>query len=112
MSLSLSALAAGLALLALTAYTVLAGADFGGGVWDFFARGPRANAQRRAISDAMGPVWESESRLVDIPACDPVHSLSYCLFGPERGFLHSVPLVIAWDHSARGGVCIQGAWHR
>jgi cytochrome d ubiquinol oxidase subunit II len=59
MSLSLSVLAAGLALLALTAYTVLAGADFGGGVWDFFARGPRANAQRRAISDAMGPVWES-----------------------------------------------------
>jgi cytochrome d ubiquinol oxidase subunit II len=59
MSLSLSLLAAGLALLALTAYTVLAGADFGGGVWDFFARGPRANAQRRAISDAMGPVWES-----------------------------------------------------
>ncbi len=59
MSLSLSALAAGLALLALTAYTVLAGADFGGGVWDFFARGQRANAQRRAISEAMGPVWES-----------------------------------------------------
>ena len=59
MLLSLSLLAAGLALLALTAYTVLAGADFGGGVWDFFARGPRANAQRRAISDAMGPVWES-----------------------------------------------------
>jgi cytochrome d ubiquinol oxidase subunit II len=52
-------LTAGLALLALTAYTVLAGADFGGGVWDFFAGGPRANLQRKAIAAAMGPVWEA-----------------------------------------------------
>ncbi|MEO8289068.1 MAG: cytochrome d ubiquinol oxidase subunit II [Chloroflexota bacterium] len=59
MSLSLEMLTAGLALLALTAYAVLAGADFGGGVWDFFARGPRANGQRRAIAEAMGPVWEA-----------------------------------------------------
>jgi cytochrome d ubiquinol oxidase subunit II len=50
---------AGLALLALTAYTVLAGADFGGGVWDFFANGPRADNQRKAIARAMGPVWEA-----------------------------------------------------
>jgi cytochrome d ubiquinol oxidase subunit II len=57
--LSLETLAAGLALLALTAYTVLAGADFGGGVWDYFARGPRAAGQRRAIAEAMGPVWEA-----------------------------------------------------
>lgn len=55
----LEALAAGLALLALTAYTVLGGADFGGGVWDFFARGPRASEQREAIATAMGPVWEA-----------------------------------------------------
>ena len=55
----LEMLTAGLALLALTAYTVLAGADFGGGVWDFFAGGPRANLQRKAIAAAMGPVWEA-----------------------------------------------------
>lgn len=55
----LELIAAGLALLALTAYTVLAGADFGGGVWDFFARGPRAGEQREAIARAMGPVWEA-----------------------------------------------------
>ncbi len=59
MQLSLEMLVAGLALLALTAYTVLAGADFGGGVWDFFARGPRAGGQRKAIAEAMGPVWEA-----------------------------------------------------
>lgn len=55
----LEMLTAGLALLALTAYTVLAGADFGGGVWDFFARGKRAEGQRTAIAAAMGPVWEA-----------------------------------------------------
>ena len=51
----LEIMAAGLALLALTAYTVLGGADFGGGVWDFFARGERADKQRQAIAQAMGP---------------------------------------------------------
>jgi cytochrome d ubiquinol oxidase subunit II len=45
--------------LALTAYAVLAGADFGGGVWDLFASGPRAADQRGAVAEAMGPVWEA-----------------------------------------------------
>jgi cytochrome d ubiquinol oxidase subunit II len=45
--------------LSLTAYAVLAGADFGGGVWDALARGPRAHRQRQAIAAAMGPVWEA-----------------------------------------------------
>jgi cytochrome d ubiquinol oxidase subunit II len=49
---------AAILLLALTAYAVLAGADFGGGVWDLFASGPRLRAQRIAIAGAMGPVWE------------------------------------------------------
>ena len=50
---------AGILLLALTAYAVLAGADFGGGVWDLLASGPRARDQRRAVAEAMGPVWEA-----------------------------------------------------
>ena len=45
--------------LSLTAYAVLAGADFGGGVWDLFASGERADAQRAAVAEAMGPVWEA-----------------------------------------------------
>ncbi len=45
--------------LALTAYVVLAGADFGGGVWDALARGPSAREQRRLVAEAMGPVWEA-----------------------------------------------------
>ncbi len=52
-------LAAGVALLAVVAYGVLAGADFGGGVLDALARGPRKDAQREAIAQAMGPVWEA-----------------------------------------------------
>ncbi len=55
-------LAYGAALVALAAialYAVFGGADFGGGVWDLLASGPRRDAQRDAISDAIGPVWES-----------------------------------------------------
>jgi cytochrome bd ubiquinol oxidase subunit II len=50
---------AGILWLSLTAYAVLAGADFGGGVWDLFASGPRAPDQRRAVAEAIGPVWEA-----------------------------------------------------
>ncbi len=43
----------------LTAYALLGGADFGGGVWDLLARGPYAGGQRALISSALGPVWEA-----------------------------------------------------
>jgi cytochrome bd ubiquinol oxidase subunit II len=52
----LSALAA---LGGIVAYALLGGADFGGGVWDLFASGPRKRQQRLAIEKAMGPVWEA-----------------------------------------------------
>src|SRR6185503_21158949 len=44
---------------ALCLYFLFGGADFGGGVWDLLARGPRAADQRRAIAAAIGPVWEA-----------------------------------------------------
>jgi len=44
---------------ALCLYFVLAGADFGGGVWDLLATGPRAERQRAAVAHAIGPVWEA-----------------------------------------------------
>ena len=46
-------------MLSLTAYVVLAGADFGGGVWDLLASGPRQRAQRELIAHAIGPIWEA-----------------------------------------------------
>ncbi|MBV8371089.1 MAG: cytochrome d ubiquinol oxidase subunit II, partial [Candidatus Eremiobacteraeota bacterium] len=51
--------AAAVVVAALTLYAIFGGADFGGGVWDLFASGPRRQAQRDTISDAIGPVWES-----------------------------------------------------
>jgi cytochrome d ubiquinol oxidase subunit II len=53
------AAAAVVCVVALVLYAVLGGADFGGGVWDLFAVGPRARQQREALSNAIGPVWEA-----------------------------------------------------
>ena len=52
-------LLAGVIFVALNAYAVLGGADFGGGVWDLVALGPRKERQRELIADAIGPVWEA-----------------------------------------------------
>jgi cytochrome d ubiquinol oxidase subunit II len=37
----------------------MGGADFGGGVWDLLARGPRRNAQRTLVTSTIGPIWEA-----------------------------------------------------
>jgi cytochrome bd ubiquinol oxidase subunit II len=50
---------AGIILIALTAYVLLGGADFGGGIWDLLADGPRKTRQRDLIAHAIGPVWEA-----------------------------------------------------
>lgn len=52
-------LAAVTALAGIIAYALFGGADFGGGIWDLFAAGPRKRQQRLAIQRAMGPVWEA-----------------------------------------------------
>jgi cytochrome d ubiquinol oxidase subunit II len=52
-------LLAGVMLAALIVYALSGGADFGGGVWDLLARGPRAAEQRRLIEGALAPVWEA-----------------------------------------------------
>ncbi|MFN2570129.1 MAG: cytochrome d ubiquinol oxidase subunit II [Gemmatimonadales bacterium] len=56
---SLADALAAIILLALTAYVLLGGADFGGGVWDLLASGPRKQRQRDLIARAIGPVWEA-----------------------------------------------------
>lgn len=56
---SLANLLAATIFVALNAYALLAGADFGGGVWALLARGPRKVAQRELVADAIGPVWEA-----------------------------------------------------
>ena len=44
---------------ALVIYALTGGADFGGGIWDLLARGPRANRQREIIEEALAPIWEA-----------------------------------------------------
>jgi cytochrome bd ubiquinol oxidase subunit II len=53
-------LAVALALIALTSYVVLGGADFGAGFWDLTAGGAERGAPVRAmIKRSMSPVWEA-----------------------------------------------------
>ncbi len=99
---TLQILAAAVALFALMAYAVLAGADFGGGVWDLLASGPRRQAQRDAVAHAMGPVWEANHvwlifLLVVLFTCFPngYSVLSIALFVPF--------------HLALAGIILRGA---
>ena len=59
LGLTLADLIAGVTMLALNAYVVLGGADFGAGVWDLVAAGRRAPRQRALIADGIGPIWEA-----------------------------------------------------
>ena len=52
-------LLAGAVVVALVLYLLFGGADFGGGVWDLLASGPRKAAQRETIERAIGPIWEA-----------------------------------------------------
>jgi cytochrome d ubiquinol oxidase subunit II len=59
LSIGLPEIVAGVLAVALTAYVLFGGADFGGGVWDLLARGPRAAEQRALVSESIAPIWEA-----------------------------------------------------
>ncbi|MGE3910654.1 MAG: cytochrome d ubiquinol oxidase subunit II [Chloroflexota bacterium] len=87
------------AIAALLAYAVLAGADFGGGVWDLLARGPRAAEQRARVAEAMGPVWEANHvwlifLIVLLFSCFPAaySTLSVAFFAPFHLILIGIVL--------------------
>ena len=55
----MSTAAAVILFVAITAYTVFGGADFGAGFWDLVAGGTeRGDRPRRVIDHSIGPVWE------------------------------------------------------
>jgi len=54
-------LIAGVLVIALTIYALSGGADFGAGVWDLLASGPRAHEQHELIAHAIGPIWEANN---------------------------------------------------
>lgn len=95
-------LATGLALVmfaALVAYAVLAGADFGAGIWDLVARGERRAAHRAALAHAIGPVWEANHvwlifLVVLLFTCFPAAyaQASVALFWPLHGVLIGIVL--------------------
>jgi cytochrome bd ubiquinol oxidase subunit II len=81
-------------IVALAAYAVLGGADFGAGFWDLTAGGARRGARLRGLAHrSMGPVWEANHTwlivvLVILWTCFP-HA-----FGPLMETLY-VPLFLA-----------------
>lgn len=58
-SLSPEEILGGAMIVAATFYALMGGADYGGGVWDLLAFGPRAKQQRETIAEAIGPIWEA-----------------------------------------------------
>ena len=58
-SIGVAEMVAGALMVALTAYVLTGGADFGGGVWDLLASGPRRDDQRALVATAIGPIWEA-----------------------------------------------------
>jgi cytochrome d ubiquinol oxidase subunit II len=55
----LEILIAAVMLASLIVYALMGGADYGGGMWDLLASGPRAKRQRHAIVEAIAPIWEA-----------------------------------------------------
>jgi cytochrome bd ubiquinol oxidase subunit II len=83
----------------LVAYALLAGADFGAGVWDLLSHGDRRHAQRRRIAEAIGPVWEANHvwlifLVVLLFTCFPVafSAASIALFWPLHRVLIGIVL--------------------
>ncbi|MFI5301641.1 MAG: cytochrome d ubiquinol oxidase subunit II [Polyangiales bacterium] len=98
-ALTVTDLAAATIAIVLALYAVFGGADFGGGIWDALAFGPRRARQRAAIAHAMGPVWEANHVwlifvLVLLFSCFPraFSALSIALFVPLHLALVGVTL--------------------
>jgi cytochrome d ubiquinol oxidase subunit II len=48
---------AGIMLVSLVVYALLAGADYGAGFWDLLSFGPNRERQRDLIAHSIQPVW-------------------------------------------------------
>jgi cytochrome bd ubiquinol oxidase subunit II len=71
--------------LSLNVYVLLGGADFGGGVWDLLATGPRRDRQRDVIAHAIGPIWEANHVWLILAIV-----LTFSSFAPVYGRLGTV----------------------
>ncbi len=78
---------------ALTAYALLGGADYGGGVWDLLASGPTKQGQRATVARAIGPVWEANHVWLIL-----VVTVLFTAFPPAYAWLGThlhIPLMLA-----------------
>jgi cytochrome d ubiquinol oxidase subunit II len=76
----------------LTAYALLGGADYGGGVWDLLATGASARRQRDTIAHAIGPIWEANHVWLIVAVVILFTALPHA-FAAMSTFLH-VPLLL------------------
>jgi cytochrome bd ubiquinol oxidase subunit II len=58
-SIGMPEIVAAIMLVALNAYVLMGGADYGGGLWDLVASGRRRDEQRALIANSIGPIWEA-----------------------------------------------------
>jgi cytochrome bd ubiquinol oxidase subunit II len=89
---SLEVFIAGSIVVALNLYMLMGGADYGGGVWDLLASGPRAGRQRDLVAKAIGPVWEANHVWL-ILAITVMFTAFPAAFSTITTFLH-VPLLL------------------
>src|SRR5262245_39839483 len=94
--------AAASALAGLMLYAVLGGADFGGGVWDLFAGGPRRARQREAIARARGPRREANTVRLIFVIVVPFTCFPY-------GYSHLGVALFVPFHLALAGIMLRGA---
>ncbi len=109
-------------LLGVILYAVLGGADFGGGIWDLLARGPRANQQREVIAHAIGPIWEANHVwlifviVIVFTVFPPVYAaLSVALFVPLTLALVGIVfrgVAFVFRTPARSVAIVGGVWDR
>ena len=109
-------------LLGVILYAVLGGADFGGGVWDLLARGPRAMQQREVIAHAIGPIWEANHVwlifviVIVFTVFPPVYAaLSVALFVPLTLALVGIVfrgVAFVFRTPARSVAVVGGVWDR
>ena len=117
---SLPTLMALVMFVSLVAYAVLAGADFGAGVWDLLAYGKRRAAHRAALAHAIGPVWEANHVwlifvVVLLFTCFPAAyaQASVALFWPLHAVLLGIVLrgaAFVFRAYAAGSETTRNAW--
>ena len=56
---TLTLLLATIIAVSLTLYAILAGADYGAGVWDLLSSGPLKEEQKELIANSIQPIWEA-----------------------------------------------------